>query len=188
MRYLNRLQPLGLLALRIVLGLIMIMHGYPKVFGGLSQHMHTVSRIGFPWWFAYLSAGTEFFGGIFVIAGLLTRMVGAAMTFEMAVAILKIHLKNGLMGNGGYEFPLALLTMAYVLILFGAGPIALDAVIGGKGGEEKKDALVINQLLPLGVGRQLGRAFGSAPLARRTKLNPRSRTGVTNRGNDTSSK
>ena len=62
---------------------------------------------------------TEFFGGIFVIAGLLTRMVGAAMTFEMAVAILKIQLKNGLVGNGGYEFPLALLTMASALSLDG---------------------------------------------------------------------
>lgn len=138
MRYLDRLQPLGLLVLRIVLGLIMIMHGYSKVFGDLSQHMQTVIRIGLPSWFAYLSAGTEFFGGILIIAGLLTRLVGAAMTFEMAVAILKIHLKKGLMGNAGYEFPLALLTMAFVLILFGAGPIALDAVIKGRGGEAKK--------------------------------------------------
>jgi putative oxidoreductase len=138
MRYLDRLQPLGLLVLRIVLGLIMTMHGYSKVFGDLAQHMQTVSRIGFPSWFAYLSAGTEFFGGILIIAGLLTRLVGAAMTFEMAVAILKIHLKKGLVGNGGYEFPLALLTMAFVLVLFGAGPIALDAVIKSKGGKEKK--------------------------------------------------
>ncbi len=116
----------------------MIFHGYSKVFGDLSHHMQTVIRIGFPSWFAYLSAGTEFFGGILVIAGLLTRLVGVAMTFEMAVAILKIHLKNGLMGTGGYEFPLALLTMAFVLILFGAGPIALDALIVGRGSEEKK--------------------------------------------------
>jgi putative oxidoreductase len=138
LQYLDRLQPLGLLVLRIVLGLIMIMHGYSKVFGDLSQHMQTVIRIGFPSWFAYLSAGTEFFGGILMIAGLLTRLVGAAMAFEMAVAILKIHLKKGLMGNGGYEFPLALLTMAFVLLLFGAGPIALDAAIKGRGGREKK--------------------------------------------------
>ena len=88
MRYLDRLQPLGLLVLRIVLGVIMIFHGYSKVFGDLSHHMQTVIRIGFPSWFAYLSAGTEFFGGILVIAGLLTRLVGVAMTFEMAVAIL----------------------------------------------------------------------------------------------------
>ena len=138
MRYLDRLQPLGLLALRLVLGLIMIMHGYHKISGGFAQHMQTVSRIGFPSWFAYLSTGTEFLGGILVVAGLLTRLVGAAMTFEMAVAILKVHLKRGLMGNGGYEFPLALLAIAFVLILFGPGPIALDAAIGGKGGDRKR--------------------------------------------------
>lgn len=135
--YLDRLQPLALLVLRIVLGAIMIAHGHHKVFGGLSQHMQTVGRLGFPPWFAYLSAGTEFFGGILLIAGLLTRLVGAAMTFEMMVAVMGIHLKNGLMGNGGYEFPLALATMAFALIFYGGGPLALDAVIWGRGRGKK---------------------------------------------------
>ena len=133
MRYLDRLQPLGLLIVRLVLGTIMIAHGYPKLFGGMAQHMQSVARTGFPPWVAYLSAGTEFFGGIFLIAGLLTRLVGAAMTFEMMVAVLKVHLKNGLKGEGGYEFPLALASMAFLLIFFGAGPIALDAIRGGVG-------------------------------------------------------
>jgi putative oxidoreductase len=139
LRFLDRLQPLGLLALRIVLGAIMIGHGYPKIFGGLSHHLETVQRIGFPAWVGYLSAGTEFFGGMLMIAGLLTRFIGFAMCFEMTVAILKMHLKNGMIGQGGYEFPLALGTMAFALIFFGAGPISLDAVIkrGGGGGDKK---------------------------------------------------
>lgn len=95
--------------------------------------MGSVTRIGFPAWVAYLSAGTEFFGGILIIAGLLTRLVGVAFAFEMMVAVIKIHLKNGLVGNGGYEFPLALASMAFLLIFFGAGPIALDALIWGGG-------------------------------------------------------
>ena len=134
MRYLDRLQPLGLLVLRMVLGAIMIAHGYHKVFGGLAQHMESVHRIGFPAWVGYLSAGTEFFGGIFVIAGLLTPLVALAICFEMSVAVIKVHLKNGLVGQGGYEFPLALASMAFLLIFTGAGPIALDAIIrGGRG-------------------------------------------------------
>lgn len=138
MRYLDRLQPLGLLVLRIVLGAIMIAHGYEKVFGGLSHHMDSVTRIGFPSWFAYLSAGTEFFGGILVIAGLLTRLVGVAMAFEMTVVVIKVHLKNGMVGPGGYQFPLALAAMGFLLIFFGAGPISLDAMIWGRGGASKK--------------------------------------------------
>ena len=138
MRYLDRLQPLGLLVLRVVLGAIMIGHGYHKVFGGLSHHMESVQRIGFPSWMAYISAGTEFFGGILLIAGLLTRPAALAVAFEMMVVVLKVHFKNGLMGEGGYEFPLALAAMAFALIFFGAGPFALDAVLRKGGGRSKK--------------------------------------------------
>jgi uncharacterized membrane protein YphA (DoxX/SURF4 family) len=52
LRFLDRLQPLALLVLRVVLGVIMIGHGYPKVFGGLSEHVHHVSNIGLPGWLA----------------------------------------------------------------------------------------------------------------------------------------
>jgi len=62
MDFLNRLQPLALLLLRLVLGAIMIAHGYHKVFGGFHHHMETVASLGLPQWLAYLSAGTEFFG------------------------------------------------------------------------------------------------------------------------------
>jgi putative oxidoreductase len=139
LRFLDRLQPVGLLALRLVLGIIMIGHGYGKVFhGGLSQHVHRVAILGLPGWLAYPSAFTEFFGGILLIAGLLTRLVSLAMLIDMAVAIAKVHWKNGMFGKGGYEFPLALATIAFALIFFGAGPIALDAVFGKSPGLKKK--------------------------------------------------
>ena len=50
MRYLDRLQPLALLVLRVVLGVIMIGHGYGKVFGGFSHVHDMVQHIGFPGW------------------------------------------------------------------------------------------------------------------------------------------
>jgi putative oxidoreductase len=132
--FLDRLQPLGLLALRVTLGVIMIAHGYGKVFG-ISKHVGFVSGLGLPGWLAYPSAGAEFFGGILLIVGLLTRITSVFVLINMLVAVFKVHLPNGLVGRGGYEFPLALSAMAFALIFFGAGALSLDAVIfRGRGG------------------------------------------------------
>ena len=138
LRYLDRLQPLALLVLRVAIGVIMIAHGYSKVFGGFSHVRDMVQHIGFPGWTAYLVAGTEFFGGILIIAGLLTRFVAVAMLIDMLVAIWKVHWHNGLKGPGGYEFPLALAAIAFALIFFGAGPMAFDSIRKGSGGGRAK--------------------------------------------------
>ena len=139
MRFLDRLQPLGLVALRLIVGVIMIAHGYGKVFhGGLSQHVHRVASLGLAGWLAYPSAFAEFAGGILLIVGLLTRFVSLLILIDLAVAIWKVHWKDGMFGKGGYEFPLTLATIAFALIFFGAGPIALDAILGKSGGPKKK--------------------------------------------------
>ena len=138
LRYLDRLQPLALLALRIVIGVIMIAHGYGKVFGGFSRVREMVQHLGFPGWMACALAGTEFFGGILIIAGVLTRFVAVAMLIDMSVAIWKIHWHNGLKGPGGVEFPLSVAAIAFALIFFGAGPIAVDALRKGAGGRRVK--------------------------------------------------
>ncbi len=134
LRYLDRFQPLALLVLRFVLGVIMIGHGYPKVFGGMSHHLQTVSGLGLPGWLAYFSAAAEFFGGILVIAGIFTRFAALAIAINLGVAIWKVHWKNGLLGNEGYQFPLALSAIAFALIFFGSGPWALRLPRGGGGG------------------------------------------------------
>jgi putative oxidoreductase len=130
--FLNRMQPFALLVMRLVLGAIMIAHVYHKVWGGFHHHMDFVGSLGFPKRLAYLSAGTEFLGGIAIVLGLFTRFFAAAFIIEMAVAIWKVHFKNGLMGNGGYEFPLALATIAFGLMCFGGGP--WGATFGKSGG------------------------------------------------------
>lgn len=134
---LDRLQPLGLLVLRVVLGVIMMGHGYPKVFGGLHQHVQLVSSLGLPGWLAYLSAAAEFLGGILVILGLFTRCAALAIAIDLTVVITKVHWKNGLLGNGGYQLPLALAAIAFSLIFSGAGPMALDAIRSGGGRSTK---------------------------------------------------
>ena len=140
MRYLDRLQPLALLVLRIVLGVIMIGHGYSKVFGGLSHHVQFVSSLGLPGWLAYVSAVTEFFGGILVITGLLTRCVSLAILIDLGVAIAKVHWKHGLLGEGGYQFPLALAAIAFALVFFGGGPMAFGSIRKGGGRVKSKPA------------------------------------------------
>ena len=122
MNYFNRLQPLALLVMRLVLGAIMIAHGYPKVFGGFHHHMEFVGTLGLPRWLAYLSTGTEFIGGIGIVLGLFTRYCSLAFLIEMSVVIWKVHFKNGLMGNGGFEFPLAVAAIAFALVCFDGGP------------------------------------------------------------------
>jgi len=133
--FLNRLQPLALLVMRLVLGSILIAHGYHKVFGGFHHHMDMVGSLGLPRQLAYLSAGTEFFGGIGIVLGLFTRFFSLAFVIEMCVAIWKVHFKNGLTGQGGYEFPMSVATIAFALMCFGGGPWGLN--FGRSGGARK---------------------------------------------------
>lgn len=138
MRYLDRLHPLALLVMRLALGVVMVAHGYHKVFGGLHHHVQFVASLGLPGWTAYLSAFAEFFGGLLVLIGLFTRAAALAIFVDMVVAIDKVHFHNGLMGPTGYEFPLALAALAFALIFLGGGPIAFDHVRApGSGGKAK---------------------------------------------------
>jgi putative oxidoreductase len=128
LRYLDRLQPLALFVMRLALGAVMVGHGYQKVFGGLHHHVQFVTSLGLPAWSAYLSAFTEFFGGLLVLIGLFTRIAALGIFIDLSVAILKVHLHKGMMGPGGYEFPMALAALAFGLIFLGAGQIAFDHI------------------------------------------------------------
>jgi putative oxidoreductase len=131
LRILDRLQPVALLVLRLVLGAIMVGHSYPKLFGGMHGYVQFISSLGLPGWLAYVSAVAEFCGGVLLIVGLFSRCAALAIGIDMGVAIWKFHWKNGLLGENGYQFPIALAAIAFALILFGAGPIALDSIRGG---------------------------------------------------------
>lgn len=136
MHYLDRLQPLALLLMRLALGAIMVAHGYHKVFGGLHHHAQMVASLGLPAWLGYVSAFTEFFGGLLILVGLFTRVAALGVCLDLFVAIWKVHLHNGLIGSPdrpGYEFALAAFALAFAIIFFGGGPIAIDHVLRGGG-------------------------------------------------------
>ncbi len=134
LKFFDRLQPLGLFTLRLVLGVIMVAHGYPKVFGGLHRHAAFVASLGIPSWLGYLSSFVELIGGVLLITGWLTRCAAIAVCINMVVAIVEVHWKNGLLGQNGYQFPLSLAAMAFALIFLGGGPLSMDWVLG-KGGK-----------------------------------------------------
>jgi putative oxidoreductase len=124
--------------MRLALGVIMLVHGSHKVFGGLHHHAQFVASLGLPAWTGYLSSFTEFLGGLLVIAGLFTRAAAFAICINMAVAIVKVHWHNGLSGDHGFEFPLSLAVLAFALIFFGAGPISIDHILRGGGSASTK--------------------------------------------------
>jgi putative oxidoreductase len=138
--WLNRFQSLGALVMRLVLGTIMVRHGYDKIIpsGALYNFSHMVTRLHLPVWLGYVAAFTEFFGGMLLIIGLLTRFAALMVAFDMATAIVKIHLHGGLIGPNSFALPLALFSIALMLIFTGCGWLGLDDFVGRGGGSRAK--------------------------------------------------
>lgn len=127
------------LALRLSAGTIFVAHGAQKLFGsfggnGLEGTGQWMASIGLePGYLMALAAGSaEFFGGIALLLGLLTRPAALVLALTMLVAIMTVHLPNGLfMDNGGYEFGLALLGISVALVFNGGGKLSLDRKLIG---------------------------------------------------------
>jgi putative oxidoreductase len=134
MRGLEKLKPLALLLLRLALGVIFIFHGYPKLFTHTRDMMQFFVRFGLPGYFVYLSGILELFGGILMIAGLFTRIVGLLLAGEMAVALWRVHgLFSKPLAVNNYELPLAVAVGAFAIATMGAGLISLDHPIYREG-------------------------------------------------------
>ncbi len=130
----------GALALRIPVGIIFAAHGAQKLFGwfggyGLEGTGQWMDSIGLSpgYLMALLAGGTEFFGGLALIIGLLVRPASAALAFAMVIAIFSVHIQNGLfMSNNGYEFGLALLAASVSLVFSGAGRASVDRLVAAR--------------------------------------------------------
>ena len=133
------------LALRIPTGVMFVAHGAQKLFGsfggyGLEGTGQWMASIGLEpgYWMALAAGSAEFFGGIALLLGLLTRPAALVLAITMLVAIITVHLPNGLfMSNNGYEFGLALLTIMAALMLNGGGKLSLDRTLSGRLKEPK---------------------------------------------------
>lgn len=120
--------------IRLTAGVIFVAHGAQKLFGsfggyGLEGTGQWMASIGLePGYLMALGAGSaEFFGGIALLVGLLTRPAALLLAVTMLVAIITVHLPNGLfMSNNGYEFGLAMLALSVALVCNGGGRFSLD--------------------------------------------------------------
>ena len=127
----------GALALRVPVGIIFAAHGAQKLFGwfggyGLEGTGGWMDSIGLSPGvvMAFLAGAAEFFGGIALVLGLLTRPAAFALSIAMLVAIFAVHIQNGLfMSNNGYEFGLALLAASVSLLFSGAGKASVDSML-----------------------------------------------------------
>ncbi|GAA5317514.1 MAG: DoxX family protein [Candidatus Pelagadaptatus aseana] len=128
---------LDTLPLRLGAGVIFAAHGAQKLFGwfggyGLEATGGWMASIGIEpgLLMAALAGSAEFFGGLLLIIGLLVRPAAIALAATMVVAIVVVHLPNGLfMTNNGYEFGLALLVISVGLAVRGAGSFSIDRVV-----------------------------------------------------------
>jgi putative oxidoreductase len=125
---------LGLLLLRLVIGLTLAAHGAQKLFGwwggpGMTGWTQAVTRLRIrpakPW--AWVAALSEFVGGLLFALGFLTPLGCLAIAGSMLVAIATVHLSKGFwVSKGGYEFNLSILAAVAALALTGPGAYSLD--------------------------------------------------------------
>jgi putative oxidoreductase len=128
--------------MRGVLGVVFFAHGAQKMFGwfgggGFEATMTGfTSYMGIPWIFALLAIVAEFFGGLGLILGFLTRIASLGILSVMLVAIFKVHAQFGLFMNWagnqqgeGFEYHLLAIVIAGVLMLRGAGAWSVDGLL-----------------------------------------------------------
>jgi putative oxidoreductase len=144
----------GLLILRLVLGVTLAAHGYNKFFGGgrIPGTARWFDSIGMkPGKFhATVAASTEMAAGLGLAAGLLTPIPAAGFVSLMLVAAWTVHRHNGFfIVKEGWEYNLVLAVSAVVVATLGAGRLSLDWVIFGKNWFDGWPGLLISVVLGL---------------------------------------
>jgi putative oxidoreductase len=142
----DKLAPYGVLLIRVVVGVIIAYHGYPKLVNGVAAIANgIIPNIGLPapllW--AYLVLATEIIGGLFLALGLLTRLAAFALVIEFVVIVTQVKWANGFvafaasaiqpgfkgLSAGGFEFEFLLGICCLAFILIGGGRYSLDYLI-----------------------------------------------------------
>lgn len=128
---------------RLVLGVVFFAHGAQKMlgwFGGYGFHgtMGFFTQQGIPAPLAFLAICAEFFGGLGLIVGLLSRIAAFGIICNMLVAIATVHARNGFFMNWtgqqkgeGFEYHLLAIALLLMVLIKGAGALSIDRAISG---------------------------------------------------------
>ncbi|MBI3085275.1 MAG: DoxX family protein [candidate division NC10 bacterium] len=129
---LTQLQGWGITVLRVVVGIVFLVHGGQKLFvwgfGGVAGFLGQVG-IPAPMLAAVIVTLVELLGGLALLLGLFTSWAAIPLAINMAVAILTVHLQAGFFLPNGYEFALTLLAANVALALLGGGEASVDRLL-----------------------------------------------------------
>ncbi len=127
--------------MRLVLGVVFFAHGAQKMLGwfggyGFSGTMAYFTHSGIPAPLAFLAIAAEFFGGMGLVVGLLSRVAAFGIVVNMVVAVLTVHLANGFFMNWsgaqkgeGFEYHLLAIALGIAILVRGGGAISMDRAL-----------------------------------------------------------
>lgn len=131
------LAGLAPLIVRIIVGIIMAVHGFQKLAGGPANFGAFLGQLGVPapTLMAFVVTFVELGGGILLILGLFSRLAALLLTINLTVAILLVKLSIGLIAPAdqpgvGYELDLALIAGFLTILFAGPGPVSIDRILG----------------------------------------------------------
>lgn len=139
--------------MRLVLGVVFFAHGAQKMlgwFGGYGFHgtMGFFTHSGIPAPLAFLAICAEFFGGLGLIVGLLSRIAAFGIVVNMLVAVATVHAANGFFMNWfgnqkgeGFEYHLLAIALGLAIMIKGAGALSLDRLLSGSPQQQTAPAL-----------------------------------------------
>ena len=134
--FIRVVQDIALLVVRLAVGFILMMHGYHRYLAGPSRMIEIIEDFGLPAAeaLAWATIGFEVIGGLLLVFGLGTPIIGSILLAEQVVLIWVSKWDHGFrVMDGGYEYNVALAALGLVLMAFGSGRLGVDTLFGRPG-------------------------------------------------------